>query len=91
MLNIGKGGFGGLSVFCIRHCFHTFGKIIQNFGELPVFLIHPLMINVLEKLGFTVTPAAPVLSLLVFYAALAVVCFALVLVLRKVPVLKRLF
>ena len=58
---------------------------------LGVFLIHPLMINVLEKLAFTVTPAAPVLSLLVFYAALAVVCFALVLVLRKVPVLKRLF
>lgn len=58
---------------------------------LGVYLLHPLVINVFERLGFAVTPAAPVLSLLCFFAALAAVSFALVLILRRVPLLKRLF
>ena len=58
---------------------------------LGVYLIHPLMLNVFERVGLAVTPAAPVSSLLLVYAALAAVCFALVFMLRKVPVLKRIF
>ena len=58
---------------------------------LGVYLIHPLMINVLERFGLRVTPAAPLSSLFVFYAALAVSSFAPVFVLRRVPGLKRLF
>ena len=58
---------------------------------LGVYLLHPLMINVLERLGLRPTPAAPVSSLLVFYLALALLCFALAFVLRKIPLVKRLF
>ena len=58
---------------------------------LGVYLLHPLMINLLEHVGLTVTPAAPISSLLLFYAALALTCFAMVFILRRVPVLKRIF
>lgn len=56
---------------------------------LGVYLIHPLMLNVLERVGIAVTPAAPVLSLLGVFALLAALCFAVVLLARGVPVLKH--
>ena len=56
---------------------------------LGVYLIHPLMLNVFERVGLAVTPASPILSLLGVYVCLAAACFALVFILRKVPVLKR--
>lgn len=58
---------------------------------LGVYLMHPLMINVLERFGLAPTPLAPVSSLLVFYLVLALSCFALAFVLRKIPLVKRLF
>ena len=58
---------------------------------LGVYLLHPLMINVLERFGLSPTPAAPVSSLLVFYLALAAACFALTFLLRRIPLVKRLF
>ena len=58
---------------------------------LGVYLLHPLMISVLQRAGLAPTPAAPVSSLLVFYLALAASCFALTYVLRRVPLVKRLF
>ena len=56
---------------------------------LGVYLIHPLMLNVFERVGLAVTPASPILSLLGVYVCLAAACFALVFILRRVPVLKR--
>ncbi len=58
-------------------------------ATLGVYLIHPLLIKVFERFGFAPTPAAPVLSLLGFWAVLAAVCFALVLLLRRLPLVRR--
>lgn len=58
---------------------------------LGVYLLHPLMINVLERFRLSPTPSAPVSSLLVFYLALAAACFALTFLLRRIPLVKRLF
>ena len=57
---------------------------------LGVYLIHPLMINLLEILGIAVTPQAPVSSLLVLLAVLAVSCFALVFVTKRIPIVRKL-
>jgi len=59
-------------------------------ATLGVYLLHPLVINGFERLGFAVNAGRPALSLLVFTAALALVCFAAVLLLRRVPLLRRL-
>ena len=56
---------------------------------LGVYLIHPLMINLLERVGLAVTPRSPVLSLLGVTALLAALCFALVMLARRVPFLRR--
>ena len=58
-------------------------------ATLGVYLIHPLLIHVLERVGLAVTPAAPVLGLLGFFLLLAVLCFTLVLIARKIPLLRR--
>lgn len=58
-------------------------------ATLGVYLIHPLLINVLERVGLAVTPAAPVLGLLGFFLLLAVLCFTLVLIAKKIPLLRR--
>ena len=57
---------------------------------LGVYLIHPLMINVLERIGLTVTPAAPFSGLLILFVSLAVICFALVYIAKKIPVIRKL-
>ena len=59
-------------------------------ATLGVYLIHPLMINVLERVGLAVTPAAPVAGLLGFFAVLAVVCFAAVLTAKRIPLIREL-
>ncbi len=58
-------------------------------ATLGVYLIHPLMLNVLERLGAAVTPAAPVLSLSLVFLLLTVLCFAISLVCRRIPLLRR--
>ena len=72
---------------------HPFGSpgLIALFADatLGVYLIHPLLIKLFERFGFAPTPAAPVLSLLGFWALLAAVCFALVPALRRLPLLRR--
>ncbi len=72
---------------------HTFKRpkaiAVLADATLGVYLIHPLLINVFERFGFAPKPAAPVLSLLGFWAALAAVCFALVPVLRRLPLVRR--
>lgn len=57
---------------------------------LGVYLIHPLMINILERFGLTVTPEAPFSGLLILFVSLAVVCFALVFLAKKIPVIRKL-
>ena len=67
------------------------GTFIAKLADatLGVYLIHPLMINVLERVGLAVTPEAPVLSLLGFFAVLSVVCFAIALAARRIPDLRK--
>ena len=67
------------------------GAFIAKLADatLGVYLIHPLMINVLERVGLAVTPEAPVLSLLGFFAVLSVVCFVIALVARRIPGLQK--
>ena len=57
---------------------------------LGVYLIHPLMINALERIGLTVTPEAPFSGLLLLVLTLAVLCFALVYIAKKIPVIRKL-
>ena len=57
---------------------------------LGVYLLHPLMINLLELLGIAVTPQAPVSSLLALLAVLAVSCFALTALAKRIPIVRKL-
>ena len=56
---------------------------------LGVYLVHPLLINILEKLGIAVGAAHPVLGLLGLTALLTVLSFAAVFVAKKIPLVKR--
>ena len=58
-------------------------------ATLGVYLLHPLVIEGLERAGFSVTPDAPVSSLLGFFALLAVLCFAAACLARQIPLLRR--
>lgn len=66
-------------------------KLISNLADctLGVYLIHPMMISLLEKLGLSVSPEAPVSGLLILIAVLAVACFAAVYVAKRIPVVKK--
>ena len=55
-----------------------------------MYLIHPLMINVLEKLGIVITQEAPVSGLLILLAVLALSCFALVFAAKRIPLVRKL-
>ena len=57
---------------------------------LGVYLIHPMMINLLELVGLGIGQDAPVSGLLILCAALAVSCFALVFIAKRIPVVKKL-
>lgn len=57
---------------------------------LGVYLLHPMLINILELLGLPITLNRPVSSLLVFTAVLAAVCFAMTALGRRVPVIRKL-
>ena len=58
-------------------------------ATLGVYLIHPIVIEAIERAGFCVTKGAPVLSLLGFFLLLTALCFALVLIARRAPLLRR--
>ena len=57
---------------------------------LGVYLMHPLILNLLERLGLTVDPAFPVSTLLLTTAVLAIACFALTAAAKKIPGVRRL-
>lgn len=57
---------------------------------LGVYLIHPMMINILGRLGLSVSAERPTVSLLGFTAVLALVCFTLVFIAKKIPFVKKL-
>ncbi len=58
---------------------------------LGVYLIHPMLISLLEKLGLVITPEAPVYGLLLTLAVLTPSCFALVYAAKRIPLIKKLF
>ena len=66
--------------------------IIRSLSDctLGVYLIHPMMINLLEKLGIVIRPEAPVSGLLALFAVLAVACFAVVAVAKRIPLVRKL-
>ena len=84
------------SVFCFflalkgREFRHR--NIIRALADctLGVYLIHPLMINVLELVGLGTRPSAPVSSLVLLCVVLAVSCFALVFAAKRIPLVKKL-
>jgi len=57
---------------------------------LGVYLIHPMMINLLELAGLGISQASPVSGLLILCAALAVSCFALVFIAKRIPIINKL-
>lgn len=67
-------------------------ELIRKLADctLGVYLIHPMMINLLERLGLAVTPAAPVSGLAVMFFALSISCFALVYIAKRIPGIRRL-
>lgn len=83
------------AVFCfclaLREHDFRFRKQLALLADatLGVYLIHPIVIGGIEKAGFRVTPDAPVLSLMGFFTLLAVLCFALSAIARKIPVLRK--
>lgn len=56
---------------------------------LGVYLIHPLMINVLELLGFGISADAPVSGLVLLCVLLAISCFALVFIAKRIPIVRK--
>ncbi len=79
--------------FCLALRGHRFrgDRLLAALADatLGVYLIHPLMIKVLERAGLAVSAAAPVGSLLVFFAALALSCFALCLLGKRLPLVRQ--
>lgn len=57
---------------------------------LGVYLIHPMMINVLELAGLGISADAPVSGLLVLCLVLALSCFALVYIAKRIPIIRKL-
>lgn len=57
---------------------------------LGVYLIHPMMINLLGRLGLSVSAVRPAATLVGFTAVLALVCFALVYAAKRIPFVRKL-
>ncbi len=84
------------AVFCFflalkEHEFKHAG-LIEKLADctLGVYLIHPMMIAFLEKLGLVISPMAPVSGLLLTLLALTPLCFALVYIAKCIPGVKKL-
>lgn len=73
---------------------HAFkhGKLIHRLSDctLGVYLLHPLMLNILERFGVAVGLQHAVLSLLGVAALCAVLCFAVSYVAKKIPLVRNL-
>lgn len=67
-------------------------KLIRALSDctLGVYLMHPLLINLLEQLGLSASLERPVISLLLFTLVLAVVCFTLTAIAKKIPGIRKL-
>ena len=57
---------------------------------LGVYLIHPLMIDLLDRVHIGMTADYPALSVTGFTALLALLCFAVTFIARKIPIVKKL-
>ena len=68
------------------------GKPIRQLSDctLGVYLLHPLMLNMLERLGVAVGLEQPIGSLLGVSALCAVLCFAVSYIAKKIPVIRNL-
>ena len=68
------------------------GKLIHRLSNctLGVYLLHPLMLNILERFGVVVGLEHAVLSLLGVAALCAVLCFAVSYIAKKIPVVRNL-
>ena len=59
-------------------------------ATLGIYLLHPMLINILQLLGFNMSLDRPVLSVLGFTAVLALVCTLLALAGKKIPLIRKL-
>lgn len=58
-------------------------------ATLGVYLIHPMVIELLGRLDLSPEPTAPVLTLLLCFGLTALVCFAIALAARRIPGLRK--
>ena len=67
-------------------------KLIRELSDctLGVYLMHPLVINILERFGIGIAAARPIPGSLGFTALLALSCFALTYIARRLPLVRRL-
>ena len=67
-------------------------KLVHTLADctLGVYLMHPMMINVLELAGLGISRDAPVKGLLLMCAVLALSCFALVFIAKRIPIIRKL-
>ena len=59
-------------------------------ATLGIYLLHPMLINILQLLGLNMSLDRPVLSVLGFTAVLALVCTLLALAAKKMPLIRKL-
>lgn len=83
-------------VFCFFSAFREhefkFAGLIRALSDytLGVYLLHPLMINVFDRLYIGVTADYPALSIIGFTLLLAAICFALTAIAKHIPIVKKL-
>ena len=68
------------------------GGLIHQLSDctLGIYLLHPLMLNVLERFGVAVSLDRPIGSLLGVAALCAVLCFAVSYIAKKIPLIRNL-
>ena len=59
-------------------------------ATLGIYLLHPMLINIFQRLGLNMSLDRPVSGLLIFTAALALICTLLALAAKKLPLARKL-
>ena len=83
-------------IFCFFHAMreHEFRHtaLIRTLSDctLGVYLIHPLMIDILDRLHIGMTANYPTFSVLGFTVLLALISFTATFIARKIPIVKKL-
>ncbi len=86
----------GTMIFCFFLSFRdvefSHAGIIEKLSActLGIYLIHPMFLKLLKKLGITVAMCSPVISVPLFVAGIFLACLFVVWLLHKIPVVRKL-